>query len=228
MSAGAATPASAALWLAPVLAYLFGSISFSYLIVRALRGIDIRTVGSGNAGATNVLRAAGRGPAALALLLDIGKGVAAVWVARLLDASPPVVAAVGVAAVLGHLYPVFFSFRGGKGVATAAGTLGSLAPVPTLLCLVVFAVVVAWKRYVSLGSVVVAALCPVLVVGFGVTGRLSPGWEWLALATAAIGALIVWKHRENLQRLRRGVEKRIGERVAVAAEGSDTPRGTAS
>jgi glycerol-3-phosphate acyltransferase PlsY len=200
---------------AVVVAYLLGSISFSTLIVRVLRGVDIRTVGSGNAGATNVLRVAGKGPAALAFLLDAGKGAAAVLVARAFGVPAPVVAMVGVAVVIGHLYPVFFGLRGGKGVATAAGTLALLVPIAVLSSLVLFILVVALWRYVSLGSVVVAVACPVIVVALGLLGRLSPDWPWLAASAAMIGALIVLKHRGNLARLIAGTESMIGGRPAV-------------
>ncbi|REJ77103.1 MAG: glycerol-3-phosphate 1-O-acyltransferase [Acidobacteria bacterium] len=197
-------------------AYLLGSVSFSYLIVRLLRGVDIRTVGSGNAGATNVLRVAGTPAGICALVLDIGKGVAAVVVARLLDVGPVVIAAVGVAAVLGHMYPVFFGLRGGKGVATAAGTLGSLAPLATLASLVVFLLVVAWKRYVSLGSIVVAATCPAFMVLLPTLRGRPVAWPLVAGAVA-IGLLVTWKHRANIGRLLRGEEKRLGERAEVTS-----------
>lgn len=200
--------------VAILVAYLLGSISFSYVIVRVLKGVDIRTIGSGNAGATNVLRACGMAPALLALVLDIGKGLAAVLVARWMGASTPVLGAVGLAAVAGHMYPVFLGFRGGKGVATAAGTLGSLALLPTLAAALLFAVIVVWKRYVSLGSVVAAVAFPFLVVAFGVAGWLSEAdWPWLVAASGAIAALIVWKHRSNLERLRSGTESRLGSKA---------------
>lgn len=202
-------------WLAVPGAYLLGSISFSTLIVRVLKGIDIRTVGSGNAGATNVLRVAGKGPAALAFLLDAGKGAAGVLLARWLAAPVWVVGLVGLAAVLGHMYPVFFGFRGGKGVATAAGTLALLVPWATAICLGLFVVVLAWKRYVSLGSITVATACPLLVLALGWSGRMEAGWGWLAAATAAIGLLIVVKHRANLERLFAGNESKIGSRAKV-------------
>jgi glycerol-3-phosphate acyltransferase PlsY len=218
---------------AVIVAYLLGSISWSYLIVRVLRGVDIRTVGSRNPGATNVLRVAGPVPAAAALLLDAGKGAAAVVFARWLEATTPVVAAVGVAAVLGHLYPVFFGFRGGKGVATAAGTLAVLAPLAVLACLVLFVVLVAWTRYVSVGSVATAVACPLLVLGFGLAGRIEdPRWPWLFSGVAVIGALIVFKHRENLSRLAARTEKKIGYRedaqtldAAPRPEAEETARG---
>lgn len=197
-------------------AYLLGSISFSYLIVRALRGEDVRAVGSGNAGATNVLRAAGKLPGIATLLLDIGKGAAAVAVARALDARPPVVGLCAVAVVLGHVFPVFLGFRGGKGVATAGGAMLALAPLamaPTLLLLVL---VVAWTRYVSLGSVAAALAFPFFLL----LGRAA-GWveadDWLLAAAVAIAVLIVWKHRPNLERLRAGSERRLGERRGTAA-----------
>ena len=206
--------------LAVLCAYLLGSISFSVLIVRILLGIDVRTVGSGNAGATNVLRVAGRFPALAALLLDAGKGLAAVLVARALEAPPMVVALVGVAAVLGHMYPVFFGFRGGKGVATAAGTLGSLAPVPTFVALGLFVLIVATTRYVSLGSIVVAGAHPLLMLILPALGLGIPYDTWLVVGAGAIAALIVLKHHENIGRLVRGEEKRIGQKADRNREAS--------
>lgn len=209
--------------LTVLLAYLLGSISFSYGIVRVLKGIDIRTVGSGNAGATNVLRVAGRGPALLALLLDAGKGAAAVGVARLVEASPAVVAAAGAAAVLGHVYPLFFGLRGGKGVATAAGTLLTLVPWPTLAALVLFVLLVAWKRYVSLGSIAAAASFPPLVLGGGRLG-LVPRSELEAdlYGSFFIAALVIWKHRANIGRLLAGTESKFGQRVKTKDVAADT------
>ena len=221
--------------LAIGVAYLLGSISWSYLIVRALLGVDIRTVGSRNPGATNVLRVAGPVPAAAALLLDAGKGAAAVFFARWLDATTPVVAAVGVAAVLGHLYPVFFGFRGGKGVATAAGTLAVLAPLAVSCCLLLFVLLVAWTRYVSVGSVATAIACPLLVLAFGLAGWNDDArWPWLLAGVAVIGALVVFKHRENLSRLAAGTEKKLGYREDTAnleapagADGNQARQGAA-
>ena len=210
------------IWLGPAgvfVAYLFGAISFSYCIVRLLKGIDIRTVGSGNAGATNVLRVAGKGPALAALFLDIGKGAIVIVVLRALGVAAPWVASAAVAAVLGHIYPVWMSFRGGKGVATAVGTLAVLSFLPTVLLLVVFVAVVATTRYVSLGSVLAAALAPIAML---VGGRL--GWVGgeavvaYVAAAALIGGVVVWKHRENLGRLRAGTENRLGEKAKIAEE----------
>ncbi len=192
-------------------AYLLGSVSFSVVVVRVIHGLDVRTVGSGNAGATNVLRAAGRKAGAAVLVLDITKGVTAVVVPRALDAPPAVVGSAAVAVVLGHVYPVFFGFRGGKGVATSAGALGALAPVAMALGTVLFVVLVVWKRYVSVGSMVTAAAFPLLVFlcyHFGLSVYGGPG---LIGASAAIALLIMAKHARNLKRLRDGTEPRLGE-----------------
>lgn len=190
--------------------YLLGSVSFSVLIVRILQGLDVRTVGSGNAGATNVLRAAGKGPAILALVLDIAKGVTAVVVPRLFSAPPAVVGAAAVAVVLGHVFPLFFGLRGGKGVATAAGALGALSPWAMLIGLLVFLAVVSWKRYVSLGSIVTAATFPLWLYVVQRLGLGEFGGGWWMLASAAIAILVVFKHRANLRRLRAGREPRLG------------------
>lgn len=196
-----------------VLAYLLGSIPFSFLIVKLVAHKDVRSVGSGNVGATNAMRAAGKAAGILALLLDIGKGVAAVLIARRLDATPALVGAAAFFVMLGHCYPVWLKLQGGKGVATSAGAMGALAPPAMALTLLVFLAVVAWKRYVSLGSISAAASFPLFVF---VTQRL--GWEdrdpSLLLAAALIGLFIVWKHRTNLERLRQGIEPRLGERRA--------------
>lgn len=196
-----------------VAAYLLGSVSFSYLIVKLKEGRDVRSVGSGNAGATNVLRSSGLRAASLTLLLDVGKGVAAVLGTRLMEAPPPVVGGAAFAVVLGHIFPVFLGFRGGKGVATAAGALGALEPGAMLATLVVFVAVVVWKRYVSLGSIVAALVFPLLAwLGHRLVWFHSD--PWVVIASAAIASLILYRHRGNLARLRRGTESRLGEKVA--------------
>lgn len=193
-------------------AYLLGSVSFSVLIVRLLHGLDVRTVGSGNAGATNVLRAAGRKAGAIVLALDVAKGVTAVAVPRALDASVSIVGGAAVAVVVGHVFPVFFGFRGGKGVATSAGALGTLAPAAMALGLVVFVLMVTWKRYVSLGSIVTAALLPFLVVLCQWLGWVKGNDTWLVVPASAIALIIIARHARNLRRLRQGTEPRLGER----------------
>ena len=198
-------------WL-PLLAasYLVGSLSFSLLVVWLLRRVDVRTVGSGNPGATNVLRAAGRWPALAVLLLDIAKGLVPVQLARRLEAPAGVLAGVAFAAVLGHVYPLYFGFRGGKGVATGFGAFLALLPLAAGCGLAVFLVTAAVTRYVSLASLVGAVSVPVaawtLAVG-GWTMPLSP--PTLVLTVATVG-LIFLRHRPNLRRLAAGNERRLG------------------
>jgi len=194
-----------------VLAYGLGSLSFSYWIVRWLKGIDVRTVGSGNAGATNVLRAAGKGPAVLTLLLDVAKGGLAVWVARFADLDSAWIGLAATAVVCGHVFPVFSGFRGGKGVATAIGALLVVSPVTGGAMLVVFVSVVGLTRYVSLGSILAALFFPVAYVGALRLGWLDvPGSEWLVIHSAVIALLIVIKHRSNIARLWQGRENKLG------------------
>jgi acyl phosphate:glycerol-3-phosphate acyltransferase len=205
------TPTGLALVLG---AYLLGSVSFSFLVVKVKEGRDVRKVGSGNAGATNVLRTAGPGAAVLALLLDLAKGVVAVVGTRLLEAPAQVVGGAAFAVVLGHVFPLFLGFRGGKGVATAAGVLGALEPLAMLATLAVFIAVVAWKRYVSLGSVAAALVFPLFAWVGHRLGWIPNGTPSVVIASSAIAGLVLFRHRSNLVRLRRGIEPRLGERVA--------------
>jgi len=186
--------------------YLLGSISFAVLLVRRRTGKDIRQEGSGNAGATNVLRSHGKGLAAAVAAADIAKGAAAVLLARLFTADPRVAAAAGLAAVAGHVFPIFHGFRGGKGVATAVGAFLALTPWATLVCIAVFVAIVAATRYVSLGSVVAMCLLP------PVAAILFHAPRPAVLATAGAAALIVVKHFENLKRLARGEERKLGRK----------------
>lgn len=194
--------------------YLLGSVSFSYLLVRLSVGRDVRRVGSGNAGATNALRAAGKGIGAAVLVLDVAKGVLPIEVARSLSRPESIVGLVALAVVLGHIFPLFLAFHGGKGVATAAGALGALAPMPLLGVLIVFVVVVAVTRYVSLGSMI-AALS--FVPAAWVTNRL--GWTrvdpWVILAGGVIAVLVLLRHKGNLTRLLAGRERRLGDHTEV-------------
>ncbi len=187
-------------------AYLLGSIPFSFLVARLFGVPDVRKVGSGNVGATNVARAAGKVPGAIAFLLDASKGAIAVAAAQKLVDSPwPVLA--GAVAIIAHMYPVWLGFKGGKGVATGAGAFLPTAPVPVLVAVVVFLVVAAITRFVSLGSILG---CLVLVLALYVT--FGPGVEtWTA---AGLAALIIWKHRANLARIVRGSENRLGRERA--------------
>lgn len=189
-----------------VVAYLLGSISFAVLLVRAVAGKDIRSEGSGNAGATNVLRGHGKKLAILVALLDVAKGAAAVLLMRLVTADPTWAAAAGLAAVLGHVFPMFYGFRGGKGVATAVGAFLVLAPLALLCCLGVFVLVVALTRYVSLGSVVsMALLSPI-------AGLLFHAPRSIVTAAGVTALVVVLKHLGNLKRIARGEERKLGTR----------------
>jgi acyl phosphate:glycerol-3-phosphate acyltransferase len=187
-----------------VLAYLLGSIPFSYLVARR-KGIDVRTVGSGNVGATNVMRSAGRAAGLTAFALDFLKGSLATWLA-LRMAGPTVAALAAVIAVMGHMYPVWLSFKGGKGVATGAGAFIPILPVAAISGLVTFAVVARLTRYASVGSIAGASALPVVAV------LMRAALPSCAAAAVAAG-LIVWKHRENVRRIAAGRERRLGART---------------
>jgi len=185
-------------------AYLIGSIPFSFFVARAFGVADVRRVGSGNVGATNVLRSAGSTAGAAALALDLAKGALAVALAqRLAPAQPLVPPLAAFLVVLGHVYPVWLGFRGGKGVATGLGAFAVLEPVAALVALPVFLLVVAATQLASLGSVVGALSLAALVVFFR-------GMDPVAIAAAATTALIVWRHRANLKRILDGTERRLG------------------
>lgn len=196
-----------------LVAYLLGSIPFGYLLVRLFVGGDVRETGSGGTGATNVTRSAGKGVGVLTLLLDLLKGVAAVLVARaLLGPGEGVlwwVCAAGAAAVLGHVFPLWLRFRGGKGVATGLGVFLVLAPIATLCAALIFVVVVWLWRYVSLGSIVAAALLPLAVWALSALGVSDRAPRPLFLLSVLGAALIVLMHRANVGRLLRGEESKL-------------------
>jgi glycerol-3-phosphate acyltransferase PlsY len=190
-----------------VASYLLGTIPFGYVLVRVFRGEDVRASGSGNIGATNVAR---QSPAlgVATLILDAGKGLAAVVLARLLFGGTHeklIMTIAAVCVVLGHLFPVWLKFRGGKGVATSLGSFVLVAP-KSILCMVgLFLIIVAATRYVSLGSVVVAAAFPLLV------WLLHESVEPLQISLLALASiLILWKHRQNIIRLLAGTESKLG------------------
>jgi glycerol-3-phosphate acyltransferase PlsY len=185
-----------------IVAYLIGSIPFGYLIVRRKIGADIRQTGSGGTGATNVSRRAGKAAGILTLLLDAAKGSLAVLIAKAVAGDDWVIAAAAIAALVGHIFPVWLGFRGGKGVATGVGIFLVLAPVALLCAGVVFVAIVALTRYVSLGSIVAAILIPVFV---WLLSDLRP----LLIAATVGAALIVFAHRGNIQRLVSHTESRI-------------------
>jgi glycerol-3-phosphate acyltransferase PlsY len=187
--------------VAVLLGYLAGSVPFAFLLARRA-GIDVRVAGSGNVGAANVMRTTGTGRALLVMLLDVAKGAGAVGIAYLTSGGAPLAATTGAAAVVGHIYPVWLRFHGGKGVAVAAGVFGILAPLATGAAAVLFLIIVWATRYVSLGSI-------------AATLALPPA-AWLAgspvavvVAAAGTAALIVFRHRSNVRRLLNGTERRI-------------------
>jgi glycerol-3-phosphate acyltransferase PlsY len=192
--------------------YLIGSIPFAQLLSRR-RGIDLRRVGSGNVGASNVLRTSGIRPAVVAMCLDAVKGAAAVLVAERIVPGAGTPAAAGVASVLGHVYPVWLRFRGGKGVATAAGVFSVLAPMALAMACAVFVAAVWLTRYISVGSLAGSAA----LVGLTVQGDepLVP------LAAAAAAVVIIVRHRANVRRLLAGTERRVGARAELSTRRGD-------
>jgi glycerol-3-phosphate acyltransferase PlsY len=187
--------------LVVAIAYLMGGIPFGYLLVRLTTGADVRRAGSGNIGATNVLRTTGRAAGVATLLLDGGKGYLAVWLAgRLTEHSPLWMAAAALAVMAGHAYPVFLRFKGGKAVACFVGAFLCLTPVALAATLVVFVVTVAWTRYISMGSIVAAATFPLAV--WLIERPTFP----VILAAFIAGGLIIYKHSNNMHRLREGHE----------------------
>jgi glycerol-3-phosphate acyltransferase PlsY len=189
-----------ALLLLP-LAYLLGAIPFGYLLVKWKTGGDVRASGSGNIGATNVLRTTGRVAGFATLLLDIAKGYAAVWIAGRVTGDDPVWTSLAMLAVIaGHAFPVFLGFRGGKAVASFVGALLYLAPKAMAAEVVVFVVVVLSTRYISLGSIIGAATVPLAV------WLLQQAPIPVILASAAAGAFIIYKHSGNVRRVRAGTE----------------------
>ena len=187
--------------LALIAAYLLGAIPFGYLLVKLTTGADIRASGSGNIGATNVLRTTGKAAGIATLLLDIAKGAAAVWLSkRLTGGNIHWMSAAAVAVMLGHVYPVFLRFKGGKAVASFVGAFLYLTPLALAAVLVVFAGTVAVTRHISAGSIVGAATFP-LAVWLIAHPPLS-----VIVAAIAAGAIIVVRHRQNIGRLRAGTE----------------------
>ncbi len=200
--------------LAAAAAYAIGSLSFAVIVSRAMGLADPRHYGSGNPGATNVLRSGNKAAALLTLLLDAVKGWLPVWMVmhfgHPFGLDNAAVALVAVAAFLGHLYPVFFHFKGGKGVATAAGVLLALQPWLGIATLATWLIVAAFFRYSSLAALVSAVFAPFYYAfGNGLAWRLDPA---IFLALLIIAALLIWRHRANIGRLMRGQESRIGSR----------------
>ncbi|MEY4431225.1 MAG: glycerol-3-phosphate 1-O-acyltransferase PlsY [Cyanobacteriota bacterium] len=201
-----------------VAGYLLGSIPAGYLAGRWLQGVDIRSLGSGSTGATNVLRQFGKGPALVVFLVDVLKGTAAVLLAKAVLqqgaatwVSDSWVVAAGLASLAGHIWPVWLGWRGGKAVATALGMLLGLTWPVGLACFGVFLAVLSVSRIVSLSSVVAAIALPLLMLGWFQDQGLGLRWPYLALALLT-SSLVIWRHRSNLSRLVAGTEPKLGQK----------------
>lgn len=186
-----------------ILSYLLGSISFSYLIAKGMAGIDIRQHGSKNAGATNTLRVLGVRPAITVLLLDTLKGVAAILLAMWWSDDPNVHLYAGLAAIVGHNWPIYFGFKGGKGIATTIGVIATLAFIPGLIAGVLGILSIIIWRFVSLGSLIFVTLTPVFMYFFDYS------WSYLTGVTA-ITVLSYLRHRTNISRMFKGEENKLG------------------
>lgn len=195
-------------WLVLLLAYLFGAIPAGAWVARYY-GVDIQKVGSGNTGATNILRTLGAGPALVVAAFDVLKGGIAVWLARLVGIEGYLLGGVALAAVLGHNYSVFLRFTGGKGVATSFGTLLFLDPLLALLTFPVGVATMGLTRFVSAGSMIGALTAAVVAIALG-----RPLWEILTVVLLAV--LVFWTHRENIKRLQAGNERRLGDKAKIS------------
>jgi acyl phosphate:glycerol-3-phosphate acyltransferase len=188
--------------LSVLIGYLAGSVPFAFLLARRA-GVDVRVAGSGNVGTANVLRTAGARRGALVLILDVGKGAGAVLLAYAVRGGAPVVALTGAAAIVGHIYPVWLRFHGGKGVAVAAGVFSVLAPAATAVSGALFLIIVWATRYVSLASVAATLALPPVAWLAGAPARV-------VVVAAGTGTLILFRHRTNVRRLLAGTERRMG------------------
>ncbi|NLB89254.1 MAG: glycerol-3-phosphate 1-O-acyltransferase PlsY [Syntrophomonadaceae bacterium] len=188
-----------------LLSYLIGSIPFSLLVPKLMAGVDIRTTGSGNVGATNVLRTLGAKGAIIALIGDVLKGFVAAWLGMMVGGT--LLAAIcGLVVVIGHCYSVFLKFNSGKGVATAAGVMLYLMPKIIIVLLVTFVIITFLSRYVSLASITVAALFPVMVILFNFPLEYT-------IMSILMAILVIYRHKENIERLRQGTESKIGQKM---------------
>ena len=194
-------------WLIPVIAYFLGAIPFGFLIVK-VRGRDIRETGSGNIGAANVARNAGAVAGVLTLILDAGKGYLAVWIAaRWTHSNERWMMAAALAAVIGHMFPIWLRFKGGKGVATGLGVFLPIAATAVLAAVVLWIVVVAFWRYSSLGSILAAVALPIFVHLLYAPMHAPP--PEVTVGTILISILVLVKHRANIERLMNGTESRL-------------------
>ncbi|MCO7127043.1 glycerol-3-phosphate 1-O-acyltransferase PlsY [Sporolactobacillus shoreicorticis] len=191
-----------------IISYLIGSISFSYLITKKIKKIDIRKTGSGNAGATNTMRVLGTGPAVGVLLLDVFKGVVCILMANLLGLPDWAAALSGLAAIIGHDFPVYYGFKGGKGVATTIGVFFMIMPLFALIAGVITLLIIAVTRFVSLGSLFFLLFTPIL-------GWIIHGYSTgVLVALFLITILAFYQHRANIVRLIQGKENKLGHKKA--------------
>ncbi|MBU9207969.1 glycerol-3-phosphate 1-O-acyltransferase PlsY [Burkholderia multivorans] len=201
--------------LAALIAYLIGSVSFAVIVSAAMGLADPRSYGSKNPGATNVLRSGNKKAAILTLIGDAFKGWIAVWLARRYGLPDVAIAWVAIAVFIGHLYPVFFRFQGGKGVATAAGVLLAVHPVLGLATALTWLIIAFFFRYSSLAALVAAVFAPLFDVFLFGTNHNPIAWAVLAMSV-----LLVWRHRGNIAKLLAGEESRIGDKKKAAANGN--------
>jgi len=194
--------------------YFLGATPFAYITCKLLKGVDLRTVGSKNVGATNCFRVAGVVPTVFVAILDLGKGFAAVMLAKAFGLSDPTPIFGGMTAVAGHFWPVWLGFRGGKAVLTGAGVFFALTWLPSLIAFVGGVTVIAITRYVSLGSIVGATLLPTSVIVLSATTQFSAALGVQILAVV-VGLLIIVKHHSNIGRLLKGQERKIGQKVEM-------------
>lgn len=192
-------------FLVIVLSYLVGSISFSIVIAKLFKGIDIRNHGSGNAGATNTLRVLGVGPAILVLALDLLKGMGSVILARAVSEQDWLPVVCGLAAIIGHNWPIWFRFKGGKGIATAIGVLSTLTFIPALIAGIIAILSIVFTRYVSLGSLIFTFLTPIFIL------LLQFNWSNF-IGTLIICIFAFIRHRTNIVKLMNGTENKLGSK----------------
>lgn len=187
--------------IAMIIAYLLGSVSSAIIISKIFKTADPRTEGSGNAGATNILRLAGKKQAVMVLIVDLLKGLIAVWIGHLFHLHAFMLGIVALAAVVGHIYPLYFGFKGGKGVATAIGATVGLSFLCGILVAIIWGIVAFTMRYSSLASIIAIILIPIFLIIFAKAAFFIPG--------VLIAALIVWKHKENITKLQNKTESKI-------------------
>ena len=200
-------PAAVQYWVVLPLAYLTGSISWGYMLLRWKMGVDVRDYGSGSTGMSNVLRTGGGKAAVAVLVLDISKGVIAVVMARIIIGTTTAEVAAALVALAGHNWPVFLQFKGGRGILTALGCLVIMTPLAAGIATATFLAITAWSRYISLGSIIGVTIGAIAVLALALADRLPDTYVLYGFVAAP---MIIWQHRANIQRIRQGSENRLG------------------